>query len=41
VAEEITPPVEEAAPDAQAVNEPPATEAPLLEASVVEGGYPS
>jgi hypothetical protein len=41
VAEEIAPPVEEAAPDAQAATEPPATEAPLPEASVVEGEYPS
>jgi hypothetical protein len=41
VAEEITPPVEEVAPTAQAVTEPPATEAPLPKASVVEGEYPS
>jgi hypothetical protein len=40
VAEEVAPPVEEAAPDAQAVTEPPATEAPLPEARVVEGEYP-
>jgi hypothetical protein len=41
VGEEIAPPVEEAAPDAQAVTEPPAPYAPLPEASVVEGEYPS
>jgi hypothetical protein len=41
VAEEVAPPVEEAAPDAQATTEPPATEAPLPEAVVVEGEYPS
>jgi hypothetical protein len=41
VAKEIAPPVEEAAPDAQATTEPPATEAPLPEASVVEGDDPS
>jgi hypothetical protein len=41
VAEEVAPPVEGMAPDAQAVTEPPATEAPLPEASVVEGEYPS
>jgi hypothetical protein len=41
VAEEIAPPVEEAAPNARAATEPPATEAPLPEASVVEGEYPS
>jgi hypothetical protein len=41
VAEEVAPPVEEAAPDAQAVTEPPATEAPLQEAVVVEGEYPA
>jgi hypothetical protein len=34
-------PVEEPAPEAQAVTEPPATEAPLPEAVVVEGKYPS
>jgi hypothetical protein len=41
VAEEVALPVEETAPDAQAATEPPATEAPLPEASVVEGGFPS
>jgi hypothetical protein len=41
VAEEVEPPAEEAAPAAQAAIEPPVTEAPLLEASVVEGEYPS
>jgi hypothetical protein len=41
VAEEAAPPVEEAAPEAQATTEPPATEAPLPEAVVVEGEYPS
>jgi hypothetical protein len=41
VAEEVAPPVEEAAPDAQAVTEPLATEALLPEASVVQGEYPS
>jgi hypothetical protein len=40
-AEETAPPVEEAAPKAQATTEPPATEAPLPEAIVVEGEYPS
>jgi hypothetical protein len=39
--EEVAPPIEEAAPDAQATTEPPATEAPLPEAVVVEGEYPS
>jgi hypothetical protein len=38
---EVAPPVEEPSPKAQAVTEPPATEAPLSEASVVEGEYPS
>jgi hypothetical protein len=38
---EAMPPVEEAAPEAQAATEPPATEALLLEAVVVEGEYPS
>jgi hypothetical protein len=38
---EVAPPVEEPAPKAQAVTEPPATEAPLPEASVVEGEFPS
>jgi hypothetical protein len=41
VAEEVVPPAEEAAPAYQAVPEPPATEAPLPEASVVEGEYSS
>jgi hypothetical protein len=41
VAEEVAPPVEETAPDAQATTEPPATEASLPEAIVVEGEYPS
>jgi hypothetical protein len=38
-AEKAAPPVEEPAPEAQAVTEPPATEAPLPEAVVVEGEY--
>jgi hypothetical protein len=37
VAEEDAPPAEEAAPTTQAVSEPPAAEASLPEASVVEG----
>jgi hypothetical protein len=37
VAEGVAPPAEESAPASQAVPEPPATEAPLPEASVVEG----
>jgi hypothetical protein len=41
VAEEVMPPNEESAPASQAVPEPPATEAPLPEASVVEGKYSS
>jgi hypothetical protein len=41
MAEEVASPVEEAAPDAQATTEPPATEVPLPEAVVVEGEYPS
>jgi hypothetical protein len=41
VAEEVAPPAEETAPSTQAATEPPATEAPLPEASVVEGEYPS
>jgi hypothetical protein len=41
VAEEVAPPAEESAPASQAVPEPLATEAPLLEASVVEGEYSS
>jgi hypothetical protein len=39
VAEEIEAPAEEPAPAAKAVPEPPATEASLPEASVVEGEY--
>jgi hypothetical protein len=39
MAEEVASPAEESAPASQAVPEPPATEAPLPEASVVEGGY--
>jgi hypothetical protein len=41
VAEEVAPPAEESAPASQAVPEPPATEAPLPEASIVEVGYSS
>jgi hypothetical protein len=41
VAEEVTPPAEESAPASLAVPEPPATEASLAEASVVEGKYSS
>jgi hypothetical protein len=41
VAEEVASPAEESAPASQAVPEPPATEAPLPEASVVEGEYSS
>jgi hypothetical protein len=41
MAEEDAPPAEEAAPATQAVTEPPAIEAPLPEATVVEGEYPS
>jgi hypothetical protein len=41
VAEEVAPPAEESAPASQAVPEPPATEAPLPEARVVEGEYSS
>jgi hypothetical protein len=41
VAEEVAPPDEESAPASQAVPEPPATEAPLPEAIVVEGEYSS
>jgi hypothetical protein len=41
VAEEVAPPAEESAPASQAVPEPPATEAPLLEARLVEGEYSS
>jgi hypothetical protein len=40
-AEETAPSIEEAAPEAQAATEPPATEAPLPEAVVAEGEYPS
>jgi hypothetical protein len=41
VAEEVAPPAEESALASQAVLEPPATEAPLPEASIVEGEYSS
>jgi hypothetical protein len=41
VAEKVAPPAEESAPASQTVPEPPATEASLLEASVVEGKYSS
>jgi hypothetical protein len=41
VAEEVVPPAEEFAPASQEVPEPPATEALLPEASVVEGEYSS
>jgi hypothetical protein len=41
VAEEVAPPAEESAPASQAVPEPPVTETPLPEASVVEGEYSS
>jgi hypothetical protein len=41
VAEDVEVPVEEPAPASQAVPEPPAIEAPLPEASVVEGEYSS
>jgi hypothetical protein len=41
VAEEVAPPAEESDPASQAVPEPPATEASLPEASVVEGEYSS
>jgi hypothetical protein len=41
VAGEVTPPAEEAAPATQAMPEPPAAEAPLPEAIVVEGEYSS
>jgi hypothetical protein len=37
--EEAAPPAEESAPASQAEHEAPATEATLLEASVVEGKY--
>jgi hypothetical protein len=41
VAEEVTPPAEEPAPASQAVPKLSATEAPLPEASIVEGEYSS
>jgi hypothetical protein len=41
VAEEVAPSAEESSPVSQAVLEPPATEAPLPEASIVEGEYSS
>jgi hypothetical protein len=41
VAEEVAPPAEESASASQAVPEPPATEASLPEARVVEGEYSS
>jgi hypothetical protein len=41
VAEEVAPPAEEPAPASQAVPEPPATDAPLPEARMVEGEYSS
>jgi hypothetical protein len=41
VAEEVAPPAEESTPASQAVLEPPGTEAPLPEASIVEGEYSS
>jgi hypothetical protein len=41
VEKEIAPPAEESAPASQAVPEPPATEASLPEASMVEGKYSS
>jgi hypothetical protein len=40
-AEKAAPPVEEPAPEARAATEPPAAEAPLPEAVVVEGEYSS
>jgi hypothetical protein len=39
--EEVAPPAKESAPASHAVPEPPATEASLPEASVVEGKYSS
>jgi hypothetical protein len=39
--QEFAPPAEDSAPASQAVPEPPATEAPLPEASIVEGEYSS
>jgi hypothetical protein len=41
VAEEVAPPAEESTLASQAVPEPPATEASLSEAIVVEGEYSS
>jgi hypothetical protein len=41
VAEEVALPAEEPTPASQAMPEPPATETPLPEASVVEGEYSS
>jgi hypothetical protein len=41
VAGEVAPPAEESAPATQAAPEPPSAEAPLPEASVVEGEYSS
>jgi hypothetical protein len=41
VAEEVAPPAEESAPATQAVPELSAAEAPLQEASIVEGEYSS
>jgi hypothetical protein len=41
VAKEVAPPAEESAPASQAVPEPPAIEAPLPEASIIEGEYSS
>jgi hypothetical protein len=41
VAEEVALSAEESSPVSQAVLEPPATEAPLPEASIVEGEYSS
>jgi hypothetical protein len=38
---EAVPPDEEPAPEAQAATEPPVAEAPLPEAAIVEGKYPS
>jgi hypothetical protein len=40
-AEEAAPPVEEPAPEVQATTEPPATEAALPEAVIIEGEYSS
>jgi hypothetical protein len=40
-AAEAMPPVEELVLEAQAATEPPAAEAPLPEAAIVEGEYPS